>query len=55
MDFLATFYAAVVAVENGQVGEIEIVQQTDTDGAIVTTTIYVRREVRPVEPEGVTE
>lgn len=52
---LALFYAAVMAVENGQVGEIEIVHQTDTDGAMTVITIYVRRVAQPTEPEEVTE
>lgn len=49
---LALFYAAVLAVENGQVGEIEIVHQSDTDGTITVTSIFVRREVRPIELPG---
>lgn len=46
---LAVFYAAVVAVENGQVGEIEIMHQTDNDGSVTVTTILIRRVGQPVE------
>lgn len=46
------FYAAVAAIECGNVGEIEIVHQTDADGTITVTTIYVRREIRPMNFTG---
>lgn len=48
---MSVFYAAVVAVENGHVGEIEIAHQAEVDGAITVTTVLIRREARPSEPD----
>ncbi len=47
VDPMAAFYAAVTAVENGEVGEIELEYRftTPTDYEVIMT-VFVRREVR---------
>lgn len=53
---LVAFRAAVIAVEDGKVGEVEIEQRTETerDGVRVDTivTVTVRREVRHLQLPG---
>ncbi len=48
IDPMAAFYAAVTAVENGSVGEIELEfrHETSIDEEMITT-ISVRRDPRP--------
>ncbi len=48
VDPMAAFYAAVTAVENGSVGEIELEfrHETSIDEEMITT-ISVRRDPRP--------
>lgn len=46
---LTLFYAAVAAVATGDIGEAEIIHQTDIDGTITVTTVMVRREARTFE------
>ena len=47
---LTLFYAAVAAVATGDIGEAEIIHQTNpADGLFTSTTVLVRREVRTLE------
>ena len=46
-DPMTAFYAAVTAVENGQVGEVEVeARYVDPDESEMILTMTVRREVR---------
>lgn len=51
VDPMAAFYAAVTAVENGSVGEVELEfrKETHTENETLETviTMSIRREVRP--------
>lgn len=46
VDPLALFYAAITAVENGKLNEIELEFRNETDDIIVTMSI--RKEARPM-------
>lgn len=48
VDPMMAFYAAVTAVENGSVGEIELEFRTALSDSEVVTTISVRKNARPV-------
>lgn len=52
---MTVFYAAVAAIECGNVGEIEIGHQTVDDGLVTIITVVIRREIRPVDVDEVTE
>ncbi len=43
---MAAFYAAVTALENGSVGEVELNFNTMTSDTDITMTMVIRREVR---------
>ena len=51
-DPLAAMYAAVLAIADGEVGEIEIDWAVESEGMECRLSVTVRREVRPfiVEP-----
>ncbi len=55
VDPMAAFYAAVTAVENGSVGEVELEFRHElTDESATITSIWVRKEIHeaPEEPVG---
>lgn len=46
---MTAFYAAVSAIEDGKVGEVEIEERIDTaDGAEITLRLVARLEVAPI-------
>lgn len=47
VDPMAAFYAAVTAVENGSVGEVELEFRTDTEDVEMIVTMAIRKEARP--------
>ena len=53
---LTLYYAAVATIEGGSVGEVELNETIqETDGRMVTLSVFIRREVRTLtimgEPE----
>lgn len=48
VDPMAAFFAAVTAVENGSVGEIELEFEFGSPSNTVTMSIAVRKEARPM-------
>lgn len=46
---LTLYYAAVATVEGGTIGEVELNETIqEADGRMVTISVYVRREVKPL-------
>lgn len=48
VDPMAAFYAAVTAVENGAVGEVELEFRNIREEQEFVVTMNIRREVRPM-------
>jgi hypothetical protein len=48
VDPMAAFYAAVTAVENGKVGEVELEFRNEHEDHQYVVTMNIRREVRPM-------
>ena len=49
VDPMAAFYAAVTAVENGQIGEVELEFRKETEDFETIVTMSVRKEIKPTQ------